>query len=148
MKALISFVASAEITKLTEIVKEELKRKGYSVEVSEITEQKKQRKGKQIKLKSGVTDWKPFDLIVLAFPVLGFSSSRLMNSYLRQCINVSGKEVAIIIGCIGLHGNALKKASSIVSFYGGNIKDSLIVSAFLGLNEKKTEKVREFIKRL
>ncbi|MFH1664000.1 MAG: hypothetical protein ABH986_04310 [archaeon] len=148
MKSLLSFVGSPETIKLAEIIKEELEKKNFSVELSEIVKHKKQPKGKTVKLKSGVTDWKPFDLIVLGMPVIGFSSSHLMNDYLRQCINVSGKQVAIFIACIGLHGNALKKASSIISFHGGKVKNSIIVSSFLGLNEKKIEETRNFVKNL
>jgi len=148
MKALVSFVHSNEITQLAEIVKEELKKKNYSVTVTEVIKHKKKNKNKQIKLKSGVTNWKPFDLIVLGFPVIGISSSHLMNDYLKQCTNISGKQTAILVGCIGLHGNALKKASSIVSFHGGKVKDSLIISSFLGLNEKKIGQVKQFIQNL
>lgn len=147
-KALVSFVGSAETTKMAEIIKEELEKKNYSVNLTEVIKQKKQPKRKQVKLKSGVTDWKPFDLIVLGFPVIGISSSHLMNDYLKQCQNVSGKNTAIFIGCIGLHGNALKKASGIVSFHGGKVKDSIIVSSFLGLNEKKVTKVKDFASNL
>ncbi|MBU2099928.1 hypothetical protein KKB11_01720, partial [Candidatus Micrarchaeota archaeon] len=100
------------------------------------------------RIKSGVTDWKAFDLVVLGFPVIGISSSHLMNDYLKQCVNIKGKKTAIFISCIGLHGNALKKASSIVSFHGGKVKDSIVISSFLGLNEKKQEQAREFIKNL
>ncbi len=148
MKALVSFVQSNEITQLSEIVKEELEKKNYSVTVTEVIKHKKKNKNKLARLKAGVTDWKPFDLIVLGFPVIGISSSHLMNDYLKQCTNISGKQTAILIGCIGLHGNALKKASSLVSFHGGKVKDSLIVSSFLGLNEKKIEKVKEFIQNI
>jgi hypothetical protein len=116
--------------------------------LSEIIKHKKKSKSKQVKLKSGETDWKDFDLVVLGFPVIGISSSHLMNDYLRQCINVNGKETAIFISCIGLHGNALKKASSIVSFHGGKVKNSIVISSFLGLNEKKQGQAREFIKNL
>lgn len=151
MKALISFVNSAETKKLAETIKEELQKKNYSIQLSEIIKQKKQpksNKGKPAKLKSGITDWKPFDLIVLGFPVIGISSSHLMNDYLKQCINIKEKQTAIFIACIGLHGNALKKASSIVSFHGGKVKDSIIISSFLGLNEKKIEQARDFTKNL
>ncbi len=149
MKALVSFVGSPETLKLAEVVKEELNKKNYSVQLSEIIRQKKQpKKSKTVKLKSGETSWKPFDLIVLGFPVIGISSSHLMNDYLRQCTNISGKQAAIFIACIGLHGNALKKASSIISFHGGKVKDSIVISSFLGLNEKKIEQAKEFIKNL
>jgi len=151
MKALISFVNSAEVSRMAETVKEELKKKNYSVTLTEIIKQKKQpktAKGKPVKLKSGITDWKPFDLVVLGFPVIGISSSHLMNDYLRQCINVSGKQAAIFIGCIGLHGNALKKTSGIISFHGGKLKDSIIVSSFLGLNEKKLFQIKDFASNL
>ncbi len=148
-KALVSFVASAETIKMAEIVKQELEKKNYSVNLTEIIKHKKQPKKKGlVNLKSGKTDWKSFDLIVLGFPVIGISSSHLMNDYLKQCKNISGKQTAVFIGCIGLHGNALKKVSSIISFYGGKLKDSIIVSSFLGLNEKKTEKVKEFASNL
>jgi flavorubredoxin len=148
MKALIPFVASAETKKLAEIVKEELEKKNYSVKLSEVIKHKKKTKAKQVRLKSGLTDWKPFDLIVLGFPVIGISSSHLMNDYLKQCTNISGKQAAIFIACIGLHGNALKKASSIISFHGGKVKDSVIISSFLGLNEKKINQAREFVRNL
>jgi len=146
-KALISFVGSAETIKLAEIIKEQLEEKNYSVNLTEVIKHKKQpkgNKGKPVKLKSGITDWKPFDLVVLGFPVIGISSSHLMNDYLRQCQNVSGKQAAIFIGCVGLHGNALKKASGIVSFHGGKVKDSIIVSSFLGLNDKKISQIKDF----
>ena len=150
-KVLVSFVGSAETTKLAEIIKEQLEEKNYSVNLAEIIKQKKQpkkNKGKPAKLQAGVLNWKPFDLVVLGFPVIGISSSHLMNDYLRQCQNVSGKQTAIFIGCIGLHGNALKKASAIVSFHGGKVKDSIIVSAFLGLNDKKISQVKDFASNL
>lgn len=149
MKALISFVGSVETTKLAEIVKEELEKKNYSVQLTEVIKQKKQpKKIKSVKLKSGITDWNPFDLVLLGFPVIGFSSSHLMNDYLRQCTNLSGKKTAIFIGCIGLHGNALKKASGILTFHGAKVLDSIIVSSFLGLNEKKISEVKDFVGKL
>ena len=150
-KVLVSFVSSSETTKMAEIIKEELQKNNYSVSLTEVIKHKKQpkgNKGKPVKLKSGVLNWKPFDLVVLGFPVIGISSSHLMNDYLKQCSNVSGKETAIFIGCIGLHGNALKKASGIVSFHGGKVKDSIIVSSFLGLNDKKISKVKNFASNL
>jgi flavorubredoxin len=156
MNALIVFFSLTHNTeKVAEAIAEELRNKKVSVSMEKITvlkekdknknkKKNKKDKKKEVKIQAQTLDWKKFDLIFVGTPVHGFQPAEAITVYLRQCSNVSGKNIGVFVTCSAFPGKTIKKISGILSSHGGKLKDWIVLKSLFGLNEKKLGEAKKF----
>ncbi len=82
---------------VAERLKEKLAAAGHTVSIERLTpdDEKQNDSGKVRIIK--LPDLSPYDAIILAAPVHGFSASSAMKAYLRQLPSLNGKKVACFV---------------------------------------------------
>lgn len=155
MKILIAYYSKTGSTeKVAEVLKQEFEKNKHKVElvkivpVHELKAYQYKKNGKNLALKTPVTNIKKFDLILIGTPVWNFCPTPITLAYLRNLLNAKDKNFALFATCTALPGTTIQRMGSILSTKGGKITASITIRSIFSLDEKKLETAKEFAKQL
>ncbi|MEM4662549.1 MAG: NAD(P)H-dependent oxidoreductase [Candidatus Diapherotrites archaeon] len=106
------------------------------------------KKKKKIEFKKATTDVKSYDLVVIGTPVLKFSPTPLMETYVRSLKNTKGKKFVLYCTPVGFAGSTIKRLANILATKGGLIVSTLTISSIFELNEEKLARVKSYTQQL
>lgn len=106
------------------------------------------RKKKRIEFKKATTDVKGYELVVIGTPVLKFSPTPLMETYVRSLKNTKGKDFVIYCTPVGFAGTTIKRLANILATKGANIVGTLTLSSIFELNDEKLNIAKNFARQM